>query len=777
MKLSLAWIFDHIDAVSMHGDVAHLIERLNETTAEIESWYRIELDTAHLTLARTVEVDENGVDVHVPEYNIDIRLPFRADVRAGHHCFLRIEDNAYTWARMNDFGSTKDALLPLVYADTSINSSTWRSMIEVTDYVLEVDNKSITHRPDLWSHRGFAREIAALLGYSLKPLEELLTPMEVQVFTGTASPASSTMPVITIQEPHSCYRLASSLIETISWSPSRIPMLSRLCRIDSKPNDALVDVTNYVMFDIGQPMHAFDAQKVRDHQLIVRKAYGAERIKLLDDQIIELNSSDVIVADTKQPLALAGIMGGADSAVTPETRSLLLEAGCFNPSDIRHSSARHKKRTDASVRFEKTLDAAQTVYALQRFMFLLHEYHISYIAEHNIVVVGPQAHSVSLKINHTFIEKKLGAVLESAFIIDVLESLAFQVKCLETGGGIHYEIDVPTWRSTKDIRNKEDIVEEIGRFFGYKNIKSKPLAAERQPVDTAELYRKRYIKDVLSLSLQMRELYSYAFFDESWLHDIGWQPTDTLEALQPVSANWRRLVTTLAPTHMKAIADNREHHAKLRFFEWARVWHKNQVIVESSVLAGIFFDAEGKEDFYDYKALIETLLQECSITVRWKRVERELAPWFLAHQTADIIAEDKVIGTLGMLNEEWRAKIAPTGTIGVFELNAAYLQSYNVPVKTYKAGSRFPDIHRDISMLVPLTVIADDVRTAIARAHEQIIAVDLIDFFQKEDWTDKKSLTFSYIIRSMHATMTTQEVDAIGQLVNQAVRAYGADIR
>lgn len=777
MKLSLAWIFDHIDADYKQLDVALLVERLNETTAEIEGWHSIDLDIASLTLARTVDVDGTGVDVHIPEYNSDIRLDYREGVRAGHYCFLRVVDGAYTWARMSDFGSSKETLLPLVYADTLLNAHTWRSMIQTQDIILEVDNKSITHRPDLWSHRGFAREIAALLKVDLKPLEDFLAPLEVQSFTGSASPVSSTAPVITIQDQDACSRLASSLIETVSWSPSRIPILVRLCSIDSKPIDALIDNTNYVMFDIGQPMHAFDAQKVRDHELIVRRARVGESLKLLDDQIIELTSHDVILADSRQPLSLVGIMGGTDSGVTTETRSLLLESGCFNASAIRQAATRHKKRTDASMRFEKSLDPEQAVYAIRRFIQLLNDAGISYTSEGYVIVVGAPTQVLHINLNHAYIETKLGISLESEFVIQTLESLSFDVMYAETGGGIQYKITVPTWRATKDVTIKEDIVEEIARFFGYKNIQSYPLQAERKPVDVRILYRQRRIKRFLSMSAQMRELSSYAFFDESWLREIEWQPTHTLEALQPVSTNWRRLVTTLTPTHLKAIADNLEHHRKMRFFEWARIWCKEYNEIESPTLSGIFFDQDGQEDFYDYKAILDALFKECSMPVTWQRIDGICPPWFLMHQTAHIMCDGVIVGTMGMLKEEWRAKVAPSGVICAFELNAAFIQNYSSPITTYQPVSRFPDSHRDVSVLVPLAVTADMLHTAIAQSHDQIIVVQLVDFFQREEWGNKKSLTFNYVIRDMHKTMTTQEVDAISEQVNRAVRACGAEIR
>lgn len=777
MKLSLAWIFDHLEADVSTYDVAQIVERISETTAEVESWYQIDLDLFSLTLAHIVEVDSSGIDVHIPEDNKDIRLPYREDVRAGHYCFLRKDNDHYVWASMHDFASAKDTLLPLIYADSIINAHTWRFMIEKKDYVLEIDNKSITHRPDLWSHRGFARELATLYDLKLKPLEHFVAPMEVQHFTGNASPVNQTGPTITIQDTSLCNQLASSLIETIAWSPSRIPMLTRLCRIDSKPINILIDSTNYVMFDIGQPMHAFDAEKIREHQLIVRKARVGERIRLLDDQLIELTTHDGIIADNKQPVSLAGIMGGADSAVTIDTRSLLLEAGSFDAATIRLTATRHKKRTDAAIRYEKSLDPLQPQYAIKRFMHLLNENSVPHTSEGHVVVVGPQPEKIQIQITHFYIEQRLGTSIDTSFITKTLEHLSFAVSIAQQENDVCYTIEVPSWRATKDIHIKEDIVEEIGRFFGYKHIKNLPLMGERHPVDTQALYRQRMIKRIMSMSLQMKEVYSYAFFDESKLRDYAWEPQETLEALQPVSANWRRLVTTLTPTHLNIITENVGDTKQMRFFEWARIWHKNHEAEEKVVLAGIFFDQDDNEDFYTYKALLSILFDAIKIPVTWKRVDDATQPWFIAHQTAHIVCEGYTLGTMGMINDEWRTKIAPSGTIGVFELDAHFMQTYQVPITHYMPTSRYPDIHRDVSMLVSLSITAQTVQTAIKHAHPHIILVELIDFFQKPEWTDKKSLTFKYIIRDMHKTMTTQEIDAITDLVYKAVQAFGAEIR
>ncbi|GAG03324.1 unnamed protein product, partial [marine sediment metagenome] len=259
-------------------------------------------------------------------------------------------DSNYAWASIQDVGGTRDSLMPEILVERA-SLANWKNQFEQEDYIIHVDNKSITHRPDMWGHRGFAREIAALLNLPLKPLRDFLAIAEIEPYDYQSPIQSETQSwAFEIEKNSGCTRFAAHYIPHIEYKPSSLWMAHRLARIDARAIDAIVDTTNYVMFDIGQPMHAFDADKLADKTLIARKAHQGELVYTLDNQKIELHKDDIVIANKDKPVALAGIMGDLHSSVTMFTKSILLESACFDATTIRRTSERHKIRTEACAR-------------------------------------------------------------------------------------------------------------------------------------------------------------------------------------------------------------------------------------------------------------------------------------------------------------------------------------------------------------------------------------------------------------------------------------------
>jgi phenylalanyl-tRNA synthetase beta chain len=777
MKLSFSWICDHLEQSRHNFSVPDIVTALNESTAEVEKVTHSTLHLTHLFLAQVTRLETSDVELYIPELAQSKHLAYRPDLLDGHYVLIAVDEDQVRWAQMRDIGGSKDSVLPHVHTHEGVNPRNWRQSVETEDHIIDIDNKSITHRPDLWSHRGFARELAVLFDWRLKPLEEMLSPVEMQEFSGTASAASRTAPTLTIHEKSACRRLAAAFVSTIAWSPTRIPMMVRLSRVDSRSINALVDCTNYVMFDIGQPMHAFDAVHVRDHQLSVRKARTGETLRLLDGELLTLTPDDVVVADSAQPLSLAGIMGGGASGVSPETMTLLLESGSFDPVMVRHAIVRHKKRTDAATRFEKDLDPNQVVDAIRRYLYLLGEQDIAHSHDASVVVVGTYTEPIIIDLLHTFLEQRLGTTLNVPFVINRLESLGFGVTVHETAHAVQYSVKVPSYRATKDVRTKEDIVEEIGRLWGYKNIDPRVPLRPSLPANCAWVYRQRMIKNIVQGSLCMREIRSYAFFDEEWLQRMQWQPHDALEVQQPVSKNWTRLATTLMPHLYKAVCDNVEHHNVLRFFEYGRVWKQKQPIVEINVLTGILYDAQGI-DFYAYKAVLELFFAHMRVPVTWRPARAHEYPWFLPYQTADIFCNDIHVGVFGLVDPLWSASMIPRGSLAIFELNdTALFLCMESQAIMYEPISKYPDIQRDMSFLVPLQVTAEQLKKTIATVDVRILNITLVDFYKDEEWRDKKSLTFSFTIRDLHKTLTGTEADTLCTNIASTVRALGAEVR
>src|SRR5579872_3186984 len=311
MKISLNWIFDHIKGDVSGVDVKQLVNKFICTTAEIEAWRKVTLATDALTVAQVKNVASDAITVYCYEHGKEYVLPKRNDAVIGACLMIAHNGSAAQWATSVMLGGTKDMLLPVLDVPESLRAGGWKSCVELDDYIIEVDNKSINNRPDLWGHRGLAREIAALLNVELRPLDEFVAQKDIVTHQSSAQVTHDNPFEITIQDTQVCDRFAALYIPSVTPTASRLNMVIRLSRLDSRAIDLLVDITNYVMLDLGQPMHAFDADALQSKKITIQQAQAGDRLLLLDGENITLTSHDIVIADGGKPVSLAGIMGGA----------------------------------------------------------------------------------------------------------------------------------------------------------------------------------------------------------------------------------------------------------------------------------------------------------------------------------------------------------------------------------------------------------------------------------------------------------------------------------
>ncbi len=776
MKLSLAWLFDHIDADWQKIDVAALVNRFNKTVAEIEGFEKVSIDVRNLALATVQKVSGQTVTVHAPEWKQTIDLPIREISKDDSSYLIAREGDLYRWATMKDLGSEKDTLLPPFTCEASQMAGGWKKQIEAEDYILHLDNKSINHRPDMWGHRGVAREVAALLDLPFRALDHLLIAKDV---------AKKSDFSVTVENPAVCRRFAGLYFPQVGEHRANLWMAARLARVDSRPINAIVDATNYVMLDLSQPLHAFDVDALAAHTIVVRNAKNKETITLLDGQNVELTDQDCVITDGKKPIALAGIMGGKDSGVTCKTKSIFVESANFDPAAIRKTSARIKKRSESSARFEKNLDLAQNSVGLERFLKLLDDAGIVYPSSLEATPDFRTANGYSplsrpLEISHAYIEKLLGITIAPAFIKKTLQKLEFGVA--EKNGS--YTITIPSFRATKDIAIKQDIVEEIGRFYGYDAIAEQLPSRQTKPFDIAAIMRLRKIKQLLAFGFDMRELYTYAFFDESFLNTLGWQPGPTLKVQEAVSENWQRLATSLVPNILKMVHTHAQEFECNNFFEYAKIWPAGTAQSEHASLAGIFAHHKKPIDFYEGKNRINSLFHALGISVEWVKLENPelsrraalVAPWYIPHETAQLIYQGKSVGVAGMANASLYQKIA-LGTAFIFEIDGNFLTTVRSPQVRYTAPSKYPSITRDISFLIPVGITAASLQKEVAQLDGHITQVSLVDFFQKPEWQDQKSVTLRLVLQDVRATMASATADQIMSTVSQYLTKQGGTVR
>ncbi len=775
MKISLAWIFDHIQADYRTIDVPALMTKLSQTTAEVENYRMVDCVVAKFSLV-TIQSITNEVYAYSPEWLKKMTLSKRTDAREGAWYLVVQHDTGYRWATSTDLGGEKEMIVPALEVTAEEQKGKWKKSFERKDYIIEIDNKSINHRPDLWGHRGFAREIAALLGYTLKPLEQLCASLKV-IAKEQQAPAGAESPFTLVVENSSLIsRFAGLSIPHITSTPSYLWMVTRLSRIDSRSLNGIVDSTNYVMFDTGQPLHAFDADQLSHQTLIARRARNKEMLTLLDDRLIELDDKDIVIADGSRPVSLAGIMGGKETSVRSTTTTLFIESAHFDPATIRKSAQHHKIRTEASARFEKNIDPNDTVMAIQRFLHLLNEIGMKYTPASAIISLGKLLQPPVVEVSHQFIESRLGTSIAPAFVEKTLTKLEFQVKEKHEHNDIIYKIMVPSFRATKDIAIKEDIVEEVGRFYGYDQIRPQLPLHETKPTSLHAVMQQYKIKQLLAFGLSMRELYTYAFFDESFLQKIGWEPAKAVKVKDPVSGNWYRLVTTLIPNMFKAIAENYNEYNELRFFEWARAWMPGQEIEEKKLVTGIFYTKRASLNFYDMKAELDKIFVQIGMPVQWRSVQELSSPWFDASHTAQLEHNGELVGVAGMVDSLFLKRFAD-GSAFIFELNGTLLAAYEKAIHRFQPLPRYPSMERDISMMVPLALSVEEVTRLMLDADATIRSVVLIDMFQKKEWKEERALTFRYIVRATDRTLTKEEADRIDKKLHHVITQAGATIR
>lgn len=775
MKISIAWIFDHIDARVQDIDIPALIDKLNEITAEIEQWHTIKTDLSSFAFGQIKRVSKT-VSITIPEWDTDVQLSSRSDAAEGNWYLICKEGDNYRWALSTDLGASKEMLLPAITRGTDLEDGSWKQSFEAHDVIFTVDNKSITHRPDLWGHRGFAREVAAILDLKLLPLDEFVVSKQVVSHEWNAQATSDNPFSLSIKDPELCKRFAGYTLSEVTNQPSLVWMVTRLSRVDSRAIDALVDCTNYVMLDLSQPMHAFDAEKLASEAVGVRRACNKEKLMLLDDQELELTDQDLVVVDGDRPVSLAGIMGGKHSGISPDTTSVFLESANFDAATIRRSSQRHKVRSESSARFEKSLDPNQNIDGITRFLQLLEDAGMPYKGSKHINSLGPVIKAPERTISHSFIESRLGISVASSFIETTLRRLGFEVREEKNDDDVLYHVIVPTFRATKDVDSKEDIVEEIGRFYGWSHITPQLPFVQTRPKPIHNVLQVGRIKHLLSYGLNMRELYTYSFFDESFLKELSWDPGETIQVKDPVSENWHRLVTTLIPNMLRAVWQNAADHDELYFYEWARSWSVHNGGTESKKCSGIFYAKKKQLNFYECKAKLHQLFELLGMKAEWQTDTEQAFTWQDGSHTATIMVDGQAIGTAGFVDPLFMKKIAD-GSAFIFEFDAAFLETYEKPVVRYKAASKYPPIERDVSALAPLATTVAQLSKLIQGVDERITCVQLVDMFAKKEWKSERALTFRYTIQDPSKTLTKAEADTISAAVHAVLEKAGAQIR
>jgi phenylalanyl-tRNA synthetase beta chain len=629
------------------------------------------------------------------------------------------------------------------------------------DVIIDVDNHAITHRADLFSHRGFAREFVAnglgkwkKDGKKIQDIEAPNTPAPIE---------------IEIKDPDTCSNYLAIYITGIEVKESPDWIKKHLSACGVRPISNIVDITNYVMLELGMPMHAFDLDMVKGKKWTMRKSDKGEKVITLDGKEIELFDGITIIDDGHEIFDLCGIMGGLHSGISQKTKRVLLQAPVFNPSITRRAVRGLGQISGASTVFEKGVDNELAKDGLARSVELILQLcPDAKIASKIISFKNYKAEKRILKLRNKQIERLLGQKIPAKDIKSILTNLGFELKVSKS----EYDVTVPSWR-LNDVKMEADVIEEIARVYSYDKIPFTTPIADISPIpinDKRIFYRE--IKNKL-VALGFNEIYTFAFLGPELLEKCGIKSAhENIEISNPISSDMSIMRTSLLPRTLEAVAGNLRYQKQFRLFEISRTYHKKDNAAHET---HEFIAASVGESFRDLQGVIENL------GFSLKPVESNGC---LPHQhpgrTAAVIMRGKKVGTLYQLHPQIEKNFGLKENVVIAEINLdAALETGIEYYPKYKELPKYPAIQLDISILIPRMELAENYFRAIQKTDKTLIKdIQLIDEFMDENiGKDKRSLTYSITYRSDTETLTDIQVNTIHQKVIASLKGAGAAIR
>ncbi len=629
------------------------------------------------------------------------------------------------------------------------------------DIIFEIDNKSLTNRPDLWGHYGIARELAAIYELPLKPLPSF----DIQ-------PADDTRLKIRIDDEKLCPRYTCTFCSGIEVTSSPDWMKSRLASVGQRAIDLIVDLTNYAMLTVGQPLHAFDADELKGGEIQIRSAKKDEKLLLLDGTDLKLHEDTLLIADSERPLALAGIMGGRDSGISEKTKDIVLEAASFHATHTRKTATKYGVRTESSMRFEKGLDRSYPELCAKYFFSLLKEIQPSIDVQGMLDVYPNKQEPVEVTVDENFIYNRIGKKID---ISSHLKRLGFSFN--EQAGT--YQIKVPSWRATGDVSLPEDIVEEVARLYGYDNIEFvapsiKLTGAIQQPQMDIE----RQMKEFLAYSAGAFEVFTYPWSDATVLEACKLEDEDALKLVDPPSPENESLIRDILPNLLVTTRKNSHEVKQFTLFEMARVFDPGASVemngdslpYQPKQLCVVCADESPKEAYLALKGIIEGLCSELpvkSLTMSVAAEDKKSAPYFLSDSVQEILSGKEKVGELGLISPVVLAKCSINHVrVASCTLYVDKIEAMAVKERPYRALSKFPSVEYDLALLFDEAVPWSEVESHVRSSSKVIKEVSFVDEYQgKQIPEGKKSLAFKMVLNREDATLTSEEVQKIADKV------------
>ncbi|MBQ4293523.1 MAG: phenylalanine--tRNA ligase subunit beta [Lachnospiraceae bacterium] len=649
--------------------------------------------------------------------------------------------------------------------------------LDLHDILLEIDNKSMTNRPDLWGHYGIAREIAALYELPLKEIRPF-DAGDIKSFP------------VQIEDPERCPRYIGAELDGVAVKPSPFWMQSRLWRVGQRPINALVDITNYVMMAVGQPTHAFDADNIKGG-ITVRRAGAGEKLLLLNDKSLELSGDDLVIADDKEAVALAGVMGGALDSILDKTTRVILEVANFEASGVRRTALRYDNRTEASSRYEKAVDIERCDPALSLAMDLFRELYpeMKVTAFTDLQKKKSEVKTVDVELD--WLARRLGMRLPEEKIKKKLSLLGFTVS-IEND---LLSVKVPSWRATGDISMKADIMEEVARMYGYENFEPTPITTSfTGAVNQRETDLLRRIKEYLAFRCNMQEVFTYPWMNDREVEALFPDQKDVLFLSTPPAPNESRIRFSLLPNLCRAIGENERYFDEFSIFEEAEVFfdrdynHPNDeteaLPYQPRHIAGAVVGSS--EQVVLLFRRMKGILAEMAKYTHMEELcfeKREAPSWADPNAHLTILTGGREVGHMGVLKKKASLGCGIKEAAAVlFELNFDELIPLKSRTNTFTHLTEVPWTEYDVSMLFDRDTKWETIReTALKKKNAE-------SFLQEVDFVDeytgaqipagKKSVTMRLTIGANEKTLTSEQIEGCAKTVMKFLtKQIGAEAR
>jgi phenylalanyl-tRNA synthetase beta chain len=809
VKISINWIKEFVDLPSTLT-AKQLAHDLTMATVEVEDFidFSSRLDKVVVGIVKTLNKHPNADRLTVAvtdlgSYGVKDIVCGGANLKAGMAVAVAMpgakvywhgESNLTTLSEaevrgVKSFGmicASSEIALNNLFPETSekeildissITSEAGKNLSEVIGYndiIFEIDNKSLTNRPDLWGHYGIAREFAAFYNLKLKSLNfPEVTPKK----------ATDKLSVENLDK-NLCPRYTAISISGVQNTESPFWLRSKLSKVGNKSHGFLVDLTNYVMLTLGEPTHVFDRDKIHGDKIIIRPAAEKEKIKLLDGKDLSLTPVNLVIADSTAPIALAGVMGGADSSVSDGTTKIVFESANFNAINIRKSSAASGTRTDSSSRFEKGLDPELCKAAGEMFINLLKEQFpkSEFLSLYDDYAKPPLQFEIQME--HQFISSRLGDFVDQKGIIEKLTSLGFTVKT----EGQKYVVKVPSWRATGDVKIPEDLVEEVARVTGYDNIPLMPVKTTlTQPVFHKEYKLEKSMKIFLAETCGYQELYSYPWVSEKALGAFSEDLESACTLAVPPDQSTASLRTTLLPGLAEAASKNMRFFEEASLFELGKVFNSKETYPfsakgeklpgQTKYLAGIRAGKNKQDLFLKIKANINDLFNYNNLAVDFNAAENKVGNF---QEYLNVISEDKIAGKIAAFNKKAKKIFdLQEAEAVIFELNFDLIKSLTPAKTSFKEIPKFPGVDFDLSLLFEKKVQWQGIKNTITSSDNLIESVSFIEeFYGKQIPEGKKAVVLRVLIRSLERTLTSDEVNVvIAKVLKNLEKDLGGELR